>query len=628
MSFAVRCRALCIRHRYGLGVAVLIFATAPLGIASRPLWVGDETREAAIAQEMARTGHYLETRLAGRKIAEKPPFFYASVASSILLGHGVTPLSARFPSILLSALTLLAAAGVAGLLFSARASLFSVLILSTTYLFAVNAHDCVIDVSLTAFVTLALLGFVAASRRERAPRWDIGFGLAAAGALLSKGLVGLVLSGLLTLPFWIFSTPRRRLRDCVSWGAWAAPLSALAVWVGVEYAAAGPSGLWEAFWNQQIGRFLGFPAQEYSHHSASFFFYLLALPGMLFPWIVALPAAARDGIRSRGRRHGLSCSLPLVAAVAVTLLFLSLAGTKRTVYFLPVVPVVAVLLGSFLDTKIAQETLRAGRVLWTQFGIVAASAIAVPLVPALADGLVTSEEAAVVGAVVIPCAVLALLARRSPRRLIAGTLALAAASLVLLDQFSVTRLDRDSGTRAFFASVTSRVAPADRIYAWDLNEGVLGRACLDLPRPPIPEPDARRLAHHLEPPGTYVLAETSVLRRSPVLRSALEVVERGFAGGRAVGLYRLRPAASPSAVLVFQTPTRRSGEALRPPRISRRARRFTAAPARLAFSLRQPIELPPPARVVSIHADEAAAISDASLEDLDDDDEDGGIRSR
>lgn len=626
MPLAVRFRALCLRHRYGLGIAALILTTAPLGIASRPLWVGDETREAAIAQEMARTGHYLETRLAGRKIAEKPPFFYASVASSILLGHGVTPLSARFPSILFSALTLLAAAGVAGLLFSARASLFSVLILSTTYLFAVNAHDCVIDVSLTAFVTLALLGFVAASRRERAPRWEVGFGLAAAGALLSKGLVGLALSGLLTLPFWIFSTPRRRLRDCVSWGAWAAPLCALAVWVGVEYGAAGSSGLREVLWNQQIGRFFGFPAQEYSHHGASFFFYLLALPGMLFPWIVALPAAAQDGIRTRGRRHGLSCSRPLVAAVAVTLLFLSLAGTKRTVYFLPVVPVVAVLLGSFLDAKIAEQTVRAGRVLWAQFGIVAASAVAVPLVPALADGRVTGEEAAVVGAVVIPCAALALLARSSPRRLIAATLALAAVSLVLLDQFSVSRLDRDSGTRAFFARVTSRVTPADLIYAWDLNEGVLGRACLDLPRPPIPEPDARRLARRLEPPGTYVLAETSVLRRSPALRSALELVERGFAGGRALGLYRLRPA-TPSAVLLFQTPTRRSGEALRPPRI-RRTRRSTAASERLAVSLLQPIELPSAPRVASIYSDEAAGNLDSTLEDLDDDDDDGGSRAR
>jgi hypothetical protein len=314
--------------------------------------------------------------------------------------------------------------------------------------------------------------------------------------------------------------------------------------------------------------------------------------------------------------------------VAVTLLFLSLAGTKRTVYFLPVVPVVAVLLGSFLDAKIAQEALRVGRVLWTQFGIVAASAIAVPLVPALADGRVTGEEAAVVSAVALPCAALALFARRSPRRLVAGTLALAAASLLLLDQFSVTRLDRDSGTRAFFARVTNRVTSADRIYAWDLNEGVLGRACLDLPRPPIPEPDPLRLAHRLEPPGTYVLAETLSLRRSPDLRSALELVERGFAGGRALGLYRLRPAPSPSVVLVFQTPPRRSGEALRPPRISRRARRFTAAPERLAFSLPQRTELPSPPRVASIPAGEAAGNLDSTLEDLDDDDDDGGSRAR
>ncbi|MDQ2980049.1 MAG: hypothetical protein M3R62_12595, partial [Acidobacteriota bacterium] len=212
----------------------------------------------------------------------------------------------------------------------------------------------------------------------------------------------------------------------------------------------------------------------------------------------------------------------------------------------------------------------------------------------------------------------------SPRRLVAGTLALAAASLVLLAQFSVTRLDRDSGTRAFFARVTSRVSPGDQIYAWDLNEGVLGRACLELPRPPITEPDARRLAHRLEPPGTYVLAETSVLRRSPALRSELELVERGFAGGRALGLYRLRPAPANSAVLISQTPPRRSGDALRPPRISRRAGRFTTAPQRLVISRPQPGELPPPPRIASHPADEAMANHDPTLEDLDDDEEDGG----
>src|SRR5260221_9168540 len=205
-------RRLFVRHRYWLGVGALVLGTAPLGVGNRPLWVGAETREAAIAKQMADSGDFFRTRLAGRAMLEKPPFFYASVASSIRLHRGVTRFSTRLPSILFSALTLLSAAGVAFLLFSGRAGLFTAAILATTYLFAVNAHDCVVDVPLTAFVSLGLLSFTAASRRTGHPRWDLWFGLAAAGAMLAKGFIGLALLGFLTIPFWLLSPARRRLR--------------------------------------------------------------------------------------------------------------------------------------------------------------------------------------------------------------------------------------------------------------------------------------------------------------------------------------------------------------------------------------------------------------------------------
>src|SRR5262249_32076896 len=147
----------------------------------------------------------------------------------------VTPLSTRLPSVLYSAICLSAIAAAAWLLFSARAGLFSCMILSTTYLFTVNAHDCVVDGSLAPFVSLAILAFVAGTRRVGYPEWGAAFGAAAAGAVLAKGFVGLVLVGLLTLPFWLFAFPRRRLRESVSPFAVLLPAFGLLLWMGAAW---------------------------------------------------------------------------------------------------------------------------------------------------------------------------------------------------------------------------------------------------------------------------------------------------------------------------------------------------------------------------------------------------------
>jgi 4-amino-4-deoxy-L-arabinose transferase-like glycosyltransferase len=535
-------RRFVVRHRYWLGVGALVLVTAPLGVGNRPLWVGAETREAAIAKQMADSGDFFRTRLAGRAMLEKPPFFYASVASSIRLHRGVTRFSTRLPSILFSAMTLLSAAAVAFLLFSQRAGLFTAAILATTYLFAVNAHDCVVDVPLTAFVSLGLLAFTASSRRAGALRWDLWFGIAAAGAMLAKGFVGLVLLALLTIPFWLFSSARRRLRDSVSVFALLVPFAALLLWSGITYGRGGMSGLLEAFWNQQFGRLLGFRNREYSHHSAPFYFYLVALPGMLFPWVVTLPAAVGSGLREKGRPPGgRAVFLALLTGLAAALVILSCASTKRTIYFLPVVPIAAILVGSYLDRKLSKADSRVPRFLWFQFAVVGMTAIAVPLLPASADGKITAGEAASVGAVALLCAGLGLAVRRSPARLVSITLSLAIGAVILLDRYSLPRWERDHSTRDFFSRVERRAAGAGRILAYDLNEDLLGRACLELTRPPVADDDPARLEEDLKAPGTFLLIETKAMRHiAPSFAAMLQRVEAGRAGNRSVSLYRFR----------------------------------------------------------------------------------------
>ena len=66
-------RRLFVRHRYWLGVCALVLVTAPLGVGNRPLWVGAETREAAIAKQMADSGDFLQARLGGMRMVEKKP---------------------------------------------------------------------------------------------------------------------------------------------------------------------------------------------------------------------------------------------------------------------------------------------------------------------------------------------------------------------------------------------------------------------------------------------------------------------------------------------------------------------------------------------------------------------------
>ena len=527
-----------------LGVVLL---TAPLGIASRPLAVGNETRDAAIAKEMAESREFFATRLAGQPVFEKPPFFYASVASSIRLQRAVTPLSTRLPSVLYSAIALAATAAAASLLFSARAGLFSCMVLSTTYLFTVNAHDCVVDVALAAFVSLALLAFVAESRRAGFPRWGTAFGAAAAGALLAKGFVGLVLVGLLTLPFWLLAPSRRRLKESVSASAVALPATALLLWMGATWHGGGVTALSEALWTQQVGRFLGFSAEEYSHHRAPAYFYLAALPGILFPWVITLAAAATRGIRRHGRTAAPSAARALVIGFLAALLFLSIAGTKRTIYFLPLVPVAAILSGACLDRRLTQDD-RAGFSLWAQFGVLGLCAIVVPLVPALSDdGRLTGGELSLVGAVAAACATLAMIGRRSARRLIFASLGLAGGALVLLDFYSLRQIDSDRHTRQFFARVERRLTPADRVYSYDLNEDVLGKAYLEMRRRLIRVKDPRRLGQQLSKPGAYLLAETAwVERRGREVAVPLDPVETGRAGRRGLALYRSRVDQAPS----------------------------------------------------------------------------------
>lgn len=463
------------------GVVVLVAVAASLAAAGRPV-TSDEAREAAIARNMLASGDWRRTVLGGNVVHEKPPFFYMAVAAAARAAGRFSPLSARVPSVFFAGLALAATAVSGTALFSRRAGAAAAVILATTYLFVVNAHACLVDAPLVGFTALGIAAFSVRSRHD-APRWDALWGLAAGAALLAKGLVGPVLLVLFTLPLWFFSARRRPLRRSISAGALAVPALALGLWIAVTWSGGGARALAESLWINQAGRFLGFERGEYVHHREGFFYYLVRLPGLLFPWIL-LPAAASRRAFSQSSRG--SALRPLACGFFLALLLLSASSTKRGLYLLPLTPVAALLSAGCLEERLRERTPRHGPLLIAQLGLAAA-----------------------------------------------GAAALAVAGL------SMSRGDPEA---ELFRHIEERVNPRLPFLAYNLNENLLGKAELEMRRPPVQQYSVERSVEAVEAGAAYVLSQDEHMREPHVapLRRALVPVYVGEADGKVVVLYRAR----------------------------------------------------------------------------------------
>src|SRR5262249_3927601 len=105
---------------------------------------------------------------------------------------------------------------------------------------------------------------------------------------------------------------------------------------------------------------------------------------------------------------------------------------------------------------------------------------------------------------------------------------------------ALPRWKQDRATKRFFARVEQRLSPSTRLYSYEMNEDVLGWACLELSRPPLSESDPASLVERLNAPDALVIAEAAALAAAPGMTDRLESVVRGRVESRPIGLYRLR----------------------------------------------------------------------------------------
>jgi 4-amino-4-deoxy-L-arabinose transferase-like glycosyltransferase len=331
-----------------------------LGITNHELWTPDEPRVAGIGREMWETARdeglaaWAVPRLSGEPFLEKPPLYWWAQGAVFSLAGRTSAGLARLPSALFGIAAVLATWAIARRFFTPATALFAGLVLLTSYRFLWQTHWIVVDSALVAATTAALAAFLHAEPRDgdggtRLPRPLLLAGgyAALAAAFLTKGLVGL---GIPVLGYGVYLLWTRRLRAFLGphlvWGALGV-VGLVAAWLALLEQREGPEALRTFLVYHQLGRFLPGAVDYSGGHERPLWYYLTKLPGDLLPWtppallalvagrraLPTLPAREADGLRFA------------VATTVPALLVLSLAGTKRGLYLLPLFPSLAVAVG-------------------------------------------------------------------------------------------------------------------------------------------------------------------------------------------------------------------------------------------------------------------------------------------
>lgn len=325
----------------------------------RPLAVPDEGRYAEVGRWMLQSGDWLIPRLNGIPFFHKPPLLYW-LEGGLLGLLGVQVWVVRLVPALHAGLML-------GMLYLAARRLVgegparrAALVLGSSLAFLIGGQYVNHDTMVAAWIGVAIWSFALAFLHPGGVHagWArLGF-VACGLGVLSKGLIGLALPGLVLL-VWLLATRQFAKVWRLPWFSGLPLFLLIAVPWFVLAEARYPGMLDYLFGQQQVTRFTA----STFNNVRPWWFYLLAIAVLLFPWSLswpmlgwvrwrtrgpaAVPAASADAA-ALARPVWLLCWVWLVCILG----FFSIPSSKLVGYALPVMPPLALL------TALGWERLR------------------------------------------------------------------------------------------------------------------------------------------------------------------------------------------------------------------------------------------------------------------------------
>jgi 4-amino-4-deoxy-L-arabinose transferase-like glycosyltransferase len=455
---------------FWLGLALLWFL--PLG---RPhLFDPDEGRYAEIPREMVASGDWVTPRLDAIKYFEKPPLGYWATAVAFEL-FGEHAWSVRLWPALSGMFGLLLTFWLGSRLFDQRAALLAVVVQASALLYIGLARIATLDMGLSfslqiAMSALALL--VASPRPVAQPRlgathgWRLPLllGVGVSLAVLSKGLVGILIPGAVAVLFMLIHRDWRLPLRAQPWWTLAALLLLAAPWF-VLVSVRNPEFAHFFFIFQHFERYLS--REQFDRYQPVWFFLPVLALGFL-PWTTLLPHAVRSGWQAA--RAGERASSLLLIWAGFVLLFFSLSQSKLTPYILPMLPALSLLSGRAIARLPAARFAAHLAAVSLISGTIAALVLLLWVLPAMA-GLVARASSASIAGFAAAFALLALGtgigAHLGRRGAVLGAAFAAGLGGLLLAQSALLAADRLPRMRAL-VDLTQQlrpwVAPGTRLY--------------------------------------------------------------------------------------------------------------------------------------------------------------------
>lgn len=323
-----------------LVVVVSLIYGARLGL---PPLVGEETRWGNGAREMLSTGDWIVPRQQGQVFPERPPMSMWVMAAVGWFRGDVDPLAIRLPSVIAVVLTSLLIYGYARATLSQTSAVATAVVYATfgqvLQIGRLGESEAVFALFVSASLLVWHLGYI--RRWPALATWSSGFAFAALAALV-KGPQAPIYFGAITTVYLIL---RRDWRFLFSWQAVVGAfvfVAIIAAWQVPFYRATDWSAVvatWAGLAGDRI-KLSGLIEHAFSYPAQTFV--------CLLPWSPMLIALFRPGIRQL-----ISDKRPIVefllTAIVVAYPTVWLAAGARGRYFMPLYPLVAVLIGLLID---------------------------------------------------------------------------------------------------------------------------------------------------------------------------------------------------------------------------------------------------------------------------------------
>jgi len=410
------------------------------GLGQLPFIGPDEPRYAQVAREMFLQRDLITPTLGGYLWFEKPALLYWMTIVAFKL-FGVSEWSARAVGAICGLLTVAAVFWI-GKRTSVKnqpagdVAFWSALVAGTSAGLIAFSRAVSFDIVVTMTIAWALAFFFAAeleADEKLRRRCLVGLYFAIGLSLIAKGLVGFVIPiGVISAYYTLRGkTPARDLRLSAFWGI---PLALIvaASWYGPMFGKHGTLFFDEFIIKHHFERF----ATNKYHHPGAIYYYLLILPLLALPWSALLVDGllkARKLFWKGSDDHVSRLQTFALAWILFPLIFFSFSSSKLPGYVLPVLPAVALLVGSRL-AQLNSESRSAWAFRATgALGLAGAIAL---LVFTWYSGKISIGAASIMAALSAAAGVVALLSRRE-KKFVAVLLGAVTLAIVLVALSSV-----------------------------------------------------------------------------------------------------------------------------------------------------------------------------------------------